>query len=111
MEKFSVSESGMKAGDVCQLVRASHVEMMIVDENHANVLVDGQVIMEGLALYEATDFAKRLNNPNLQDSTKFHTPREWTFKASVSQASLKATSSSLFVQQRTCPLTHGTRTP
>jgi len=80
MEKFSVSESGMKAGDVCQLVRASHVEMMIVDENHANVLVDGQVIMEGLALYEATDFAKRLNNPNLQDSTKFHTPREWTFQ-------------------------------
>ena len=83
MEIFSVKDSGLKVGDVCELVRAGHIQMKITDTEtkggRVSVLLDGVIIVEDFSMSNGTDFAKRLNNPNLQDSTHFHTPREWTF--------------------------------
>ena len=81
VEIFSVKEAGLKVGSVCELVRAGHIKMVVtnVELEKVNVTLDGEVLVENWSLANATDFAKRLNNPNLQDSTHFHTPREWTF--------------------------------
>ena len=78
-ETFTLAKANLVVGNIVELNSDKNItfKVMNVSPDRVNLLLDGEVIDEDLALANVTGIAKRLVNSDYSDSTNFHTPREW----------------------------------